>query len=410
MAGDDLRPPPISGHQNTLDGVRAVAALAVLVYHVAANSGDLTAGGWGWLYNGGQVGVPIFFTLSGLLLYRPWAASVLDGRPAPKIGGYLRKRALRILPVFWVVVICFMVTAGRGHIGDAGTWVSLLTLTHTYLPDPWWQSSLGPAHLGQIWSLTVEFAWYLALPLTAAVLAWYARRTDPVDVADRARRLLTGIGAYAALSFAYTLAIYVPEHHPLLGLWLPHYFAWFALGMALAVLTVWARLEPRGPVAVVCATVAGSWGSCWAGAALLYVIASTPATGPLSLAAPDVFWTSALDLVVSGLCALAFVGPVALAPDGHPALERVLGNPVMRFLGRISYSLFLWQMLIIVGWYEWADRMFRGDVATDLPLLLAASIAAATASYYLVERPFQSLAHRRRRPREEPRPEPARSS
>jgi peptidoglycan/LPS O-acetylase OafA/YrhL len=397
--------PPISGHQNTLDGVRAVAAVAVLVYHVASTSGDLTAPGTsGWLYNGGQIGVPIFFILSGMLLYRPWAAAVLDARRTrPRTRTYLRKRALRILPAYWAAVICFMVTAGWSHVTDPGTWLTLLTLTHTYLPDPWWQSSLGPPHLGQIWSLAVEAAWYVSLPATAAVLAWYARRGRDGDVGERARRLLRGLAVYAALSFLYTAAMFVPDHHPLLGLWLPRFLAWFAIGMALAVVTVWARLEPDGPVARLCRTVAGSWGACWTGAALLYVIASTPATGPLDLVSLDVVWTSMLDIVVNGLCAAAFVAPVVLARPGHAALEAVLGNRVMRFLGRISYSLFLWQMLIIVGWYEWADRVFRGDVATDLPLMLAASIAAATVSHHLVERPAQRLARSRSRPRSRPR-------
>ncbi|WP_344590534.1 acyltransferase [Actinomadura vinacea] len=391
--------PPVSGHQDTLDGVRATAALAVLAYHVASTSGDLTeASRWGWLYNGGQIGVPIFFALSGLLLYRPWAAVSLDpGGSKPRVGTYLRKRALRILPAYWAVVVCFMLTAAWSHVTDAGTWLSLLTLTHTYLPEPWWESSLGPAHLGQIWSLAVEAAWYVTLPVTAALLGWYARRGR--DVGERARRLLKAIVGYAVLSFLYTSFLYTAAGHSML--WLPRYFVWFAIGMALAVLTVWARLEPDGAAARVCRTVADSWPACWTGAALLYVIASTPATGPLDLVTQDVVWTSLLDLVVSGLCAAAFVAPVALAPPGHRPLQAILGNPVMRFLGRISYSLFLWQMLIIVGWYEWTDRVFRGDVATDLPLLLAASIAAATVSHHLVERPAQRLA-RGGRPRRAP--------
>ncbi|MFD0685235.1 acyltransferase family protein [Actinomadura fibrosa] len=405
-------PPPISGHQDTLDGLRAVAALAVLVYHVASTAGAVSGTtGAGWLYNGGQVGVPIFFTLSGLLLYRPWAAAVLDGRKAPKAREYFRKRALRILPAYWAVIVCFMLTAGRGHIGDPVTWGSLLTLTQTYLSDPWWKLGLGPPELGQAWSLVVEVSWYLALPLTAAVLGWYARRAPADDVGVRARRLLYGIGAYAALSLPYTAVMFLPGHrHPQMGLWLPRFFCWFAIGMALAVVTVWARLDGRRPVAALCRAVADSWAACWTAAAMLYVVASTPVTGPITLQTPDAFWTSVFDLVLNGLCAAALVAPVALAPAGHPALGAILGNPVMRFLGRISYGLFLWQMLIIVGWYEATDRAFRGEVLTDLPLMAAASIAAATLSYYLVEWPVQRLTRRRRgRPRpDRGRPDPGR--
>ncbi|WP_242903338.1 acyltransferase family protein [Actinomadura terrae] len=392
--------------------MRAVAALAVLVFHVASSAGALlNPAGASWLYNGGQIGVPIFFTLSGLLLYRPWAAATLGGS-APRVGRYFRKRALRILPAYWALVVVYMVTAGRGHIGDPVTWGALLTLTQTYLPHHWWNGDLGPAHLGQAWSLAVEVAWYLFLPPTAALLGWYARRETTGDIGVRARRLLCGIGGYAALSVPFTAVVFQSGTHSQMGLWLPRYFAWFAIGMALAVVTVWARLDERRPVAALCRAVADSWIACWTAAAMLYVIASTPATGPITFLTPDVFWTSLLDLVLSGLCAAALVAPVALAPPGHPGLEAVLGNPVARFLGRISYGLFLWQMLIIVSWYEWTGRLFRGEVATDLPLLAAASVAAATLSLHLVEEPLRRLGLRRspRRDRGREREAPAPSS
>ncbi|WP_433227616.1 acyltransferase family protein [Actinomadura formosensis] len=399
-------PPPISGHQDTIDGLRAVAALAVLVFHVASAAGSIVnPDGPRWLFNGGQVGVPVFFTLSGLLLYRPWAATVLDGRSAPRTVEYLRKRAFRIVPAYWAVIVVYMATAGRDHIGDPVTWVSLLTLTQTYLPDPWWNGPLGPAELGQFWSLVVEVSWYVTLPFTAAVLAWYARRAQTHDAGVRAKRLLTGIGVYASLSFLWTAAMFVPDRHSHLGLWLPRYFVWFAIGMALAVVTVWARLDERRPVAALCRAVSDSWAACWVAAAALYVVAATPAAGPLSLQTPDAFWTSALHLVVFGLCAAALVAPVALAPAGQPALGAILGNRVMRFLGRISYGVFLWQLLIIVSWYDATGRGFQGDVATDLPLMAAASIAAGTLTHYLVEWPVGRLTRRRDRSR----PAPARA-
>ncbi|MDL4814566.1 acyltransferase family protein [Actinomadura opuntiae] len=397
--------PPISGHQDALDGLRAIAALAVLAFHVASASGAITLqGGSGWLFNGGQVGVPIFFTLSGLLLYRPWAAAVLDGRAAPRVGDYLLKRVLRIMPAYWALVVVFMVTSARGHLTDPLTWGSLLTLTQTYLPDPWWGGGLGPARIGQTWSLVVEAGWYALLPLTAPVLSWYARRVPTRDPGVRAKRLLRAIGVYGALSFVYVIFMFVPDRHTQMGLWPPHFFVWFAIGMAMAVVTVWARLDQRRPVAAMCRTVAESWGACWAAAAMLYVVAATPATGPYTLQTPDALWTSVLHLIVYGLVAVALVAPVAFAPPGHPVISAVLGNRVMRFLGRISYGVFLWQMIILLAWYDAADRLFHGNVATDLPLVAMATIAAATLSYYLVERPVMALLRRRRRPRADPDP------
>ncbi|MBE1531344.1 acyltransferase family protein [Actinomadura algeriensis] len=390
-----VAPPQITGHQAPLDGIRAVASLAVLLVHVAGSAGTMTRGeGAGWLFNGGKVGVALFFVLSGMLLYRPWAAATLDGRPPPRSGGYLLKRALRILPAYWVLVVVYMVTAGREYIGDPVSWVSLLTLTQTYLPDPAWTSVLGPSHLLPLWSLTVEVAWYITLPLTAAVLSWCARRARTGDVGVIAKRLLLAIGVYGALSFPFTALAFFPERNTHVGVWLPRYFVWFAIGMALAVVTVWARLDERRPVAALCRSVSDSWAACWAAAAMLFVVGATPVTGPLTLSDPDGFWTATLHLVVFGTCALAFAAPVALAPQGHAIMDRTLANPVMRFLGRVSYGLFLWQMIIIIAWYEAFDRSFRGSVLTDLPVLAAASIAAAALSFYLVERPVQAVQRR----------------
>ncbi|MFL6051344.1 MAG: acyltransferase family protein [Actinoallomurus sp.] len=242
--------PTISGRQDALDGVRAVAALAVLVFHVGADTGhtfrkDATA----WLLSGGGIGVPVFFTLSGLLLYRPWAASLLLGHRGPGTGRYLWRRAVRILPAYWLVAGFVMATILTDHTRDPWTWLKLLTLTYTYDPHPWWGTYLGPSGLGQMWSLTVEAAWYALLPVTAALLAWYARRggTEEPTADRRARRLLRGIAAYAAVSFVFTIFMFTPRMSIQLGVFVPRYFAWFAIGMALSVVTVWARTGAAAP-------------------------------------------------------------------------------------------------------------------------------------------------------------------
>ncbi|HEX2315111.1 MAG TPA: acyltransferase [Thermomonospora sp.] len=378
--------PQISGHQDSLDGIRAVAALSVLVFHVALNAGAVVQGvRGGWVFNGGQVGVAIFFALSGLLLYRPWAHAALGGRPAPATGVYLLKRALRILPAYWMLVAVVMVVAHRDELGDIRSLAGLLTLTHIYDPQEWWGNALGPREMGQAWSLAVEAAWYVALPPTAALLARIAR--PGADVAERARRLLLALGGYAMISFVFTIAMYVPEHRASWGLWPLRYTAWFAVGMAFAVLTVWAREEPDGPAARFCRTIAASWGVCWLAALSLFVIAASPITGPLDLHTFPTAWTSVLHILVFGACAAFFVAPAALAPARHPVMTTVLGNPLMRWLGRISYGVFLWQMAVILAWYETTDRLFRGNLWTDLPLLTAASILAGALGYYLTERP-----------------------
>jgi peptidoglycan/LPS O-acetylase OafA/YrhL len=394
--------PAADEHYDALDGVRAIAAFGVLVLHIGADTGgNLKPGPEAWLLSGGSIAVTVFFTLSGLLLYRPWAVRLLD--PAAdrgvRVGGYYRRRAVRILPAYWALVAYVMIVYLGSHLGDAWTWLRLLTLTYTYDPHPWWGNGLGPEGLWQIWSLTVEVAWYLLLPVTAAILDRYARlreRGTP-DTDRRARRLLRGLGVYAALSFGYSIFMFHPAYQPILGVWLPRYFAWFAIGMALAVVSVRAR---TGSVraARFARTVGRSWGTCWLIAAVLFGIAASPFTGPTDLTTIDTVWTSEFRVLLYGLVAAFAVAPVALAPADEPVMRAVLGNRVMRFLGRISYGVFLWQVPVLIGWSELTGHTpFTGSFLTEFPVVALLSVGVATISFYYVERPALRLASRRRR-------------
>lgn len=202
-----------TGRLAALDGIRALAALAVLVYHVAVETGAALHDGFlGALLSRGDVAVPVFFTLSGFLLYLPHARAVIEGTAAPRAGAYLLRRALRILPAYWLVVAVALPLWSPEHVTDAATWLKLLLLVHVYDPAPWW-SGLGPAGLAQMWSLCVETAFYLVLPLLAAALAWFAARKG-ADPGRRARRLLTALAAISALSYLWTLLVYYPSTAP----------------------------------------------------------------------------------------------------------------------------------------------------------------------------------------------------
>lgn len=401
------RPPKTAEHYDALDGVRAIAAFGVLVLHVGADTGStLKRGVEAWLFSGGAIAVTVFFTLSGLLLYRPWVAQLLDpgsGRTV-RVRDYYRRRALRILPAYWVLVGYVMVVLLSSHLGDAWTWLKLLTLTYTYDSTPWWGNGLGPEGLWQIWSLTVEAAWYVLLPVTAYLLARYARLREKgvPDVDRRALRLLRGIAGYAALSFVYSIFMFHPQYKPLLGVWLPRYFVWFAIGMALAVVSVRARTGSAG-AARFAGTVARSWGTCWLIAAVLYVIAASPLSGPTDLVTIDAVWTSEFRLLLYGLVAVFFVAPVAFAPAGDPVMRTVLGNAVMRFLGRISYGVFLWQVPVLIGWSELTGHTpFTGRFITEFLVIGVLTVGIATISFYYVEQPILRLASRRRSARAAP--------
>ncbi|MDF5751057.1 acyltransferase [Spongiactinospora sp. TRM90649] len=386
--------PAVDGHLGALDGVRAVAALVVLVYHVAAQTGAAFQPGFlGALMSRGDLGVPVFFLLSGLLLYRPWARAAMYGTVGPAARAYLWRRALRILPAYWLVVVVAMLWWGRAR--EPLDWAPLLLLAQNYVPDPWWQG-LGPPGLGQMWSLSVEVGFYLVLPLIAVGLRAFAIKGSG-DPRARARRLLMGIGALASISLLWTIPMHAGDARPELGLWLPRPIIYFCAGMALAVITLWARAEPDPAAGVrrLIAAVAQSWVTCWVIAAMVLAVAATPITGGRFFELQDA-WTDVFETVLYTAFVVALLSPVAFLPARPSALGALLGNGVMRYLGRISYGIFLWQFVVILGYYRLTGQPdFTGDLITGLVVCAVVTIVLADLSYRLVEAPVLRLGGRR---------------
>ncbi|MFI6506923.1 acyltransferase family protein [Streptosporangium sp. NPDC050855] len=418
--------PAIGGHLDAMDGVRAVASFGVLLYHVASTTGaSLREGFLPSLLSRGDIGVPIFFLLSGFLLYRPWARRTVRGTgadrvhgaheragdtgnprdagdaedavAAPDVGDYLWKRALRILPAYWLVVVVALTLWSWPQAADPWKWLPFVLLVQNYVPDPWW-GGVSPPGLGQMWSLSVEMTFYLALPLIAAALHALARRgADPVA---RARLLLGGVCALGAVSPLWAAFSHYPVHRPELGLWLPRLLVYFAAGMALAVVSLWAHAEPDpdAPVRRLTRGIRESWVTCWIIAGLVYVVAASPIAGGRLFEMQDL-WTDLFEMTLYTVFVLALLSPVALQPPGPSPIRSLLGNPVMRYLGRISYGVFLWQFVVIVGWYELTGQeSFSGGLLSTLAVCTALTVLLADLSHRLVEAPALRLHRLRRRP------------
>src|SRR3954469_5255373 len=90
---------------SSLTGVRAVAATLVVATHAAYTTGKYTHGYIGLLYSRMEIGVPMFFVLSGFLLFRPWVQAAVNGRPAPSVRRYAWHRFRRIMPPYVVTVL-----------------------------------------------------------------------------------------------------------------------------------------------------------------------------------------------------------------------------------------------------------------------------------------------------------------
>jgi acetyltransferase len=135
-------------------------------------------------------------------------------------------------------------------------------------------------------------------------------------------------------------------------------------------------------------------GTCWAAAGVLLWLTATPVAGPLTLEP------------IPGLAALvkeaayAVIGSLLLLPAvlGDPragGLAGALAHPVSRFLGRISYGVFLWHLLVLRGVYALTGwEPFSGRLGTAIVLTVAGSVAAATVSWVVLERPALRLAER----------------
>src|SRR3981189_1850523 len=182
-APDALRPPPGHPRFPLVDGLRAVAALSVLVTHTAFLSGFNGHGELGAITARLDVGVALFFVISGFLLYRPFVAARFERRPAPRVTRFARRRALRILPAYWLALTVLAIWPGLAVV-QGGTWWVYYGLLQD-LRVPWIQGGLKAA-----WSLGVEVQFYLLLPLYAIACArWLGGRAPAVQARAEAGAL-----------------------------------------------------------------------------------------------------------------------------------------------------------------------------------------------------------------------------
>lgn len=383
-----LVPPPARSGPDfaALDALRAVGALCVLTTHVAFWSGDYTGNGfWGTLLARLDVGVALFFVLSGFLLARPWLAATADRRPTPATPDYLWKRFLRIAPLYVVTAALALAFVRSNADLSWGDRIATLLMLDTF------RSPLLPGGLTHMWSLAVEVTFYLALP--ALMVALLGRRRVRAARGLRPARVLVGIAALVVVTAWWHLdgAARVSPHTDGAPLqWLPAYLSWFALGLLLALAHV---LHERGAWERLTAPLVALGrqpGSCWALVAGLLLVAATPVAGPSMLDAPTPGQSLTKSLLYAVVGLLVVVTGVFADPASRYA--RGLSHPAARRLGWISFGIFCLHLplLHLVMWATpW--ELFEGHGVPLWLLTLALSLVAAEVSYRLVERPAMRL-------------------
>ena len=353
------------GFVPAVEGMRACAAIGVVITHVAFQTGH-TTGVVGRAFGRFDLAVAVFFALSGFLLWRGQAAAARGLRETPASGHYLRSRIVRIMPgylVAVVVILSLLPDASR----DPVVWLANLTLTQIYVP------LTLTAGLTQMWSLSVEVTFYLALPFLA-----YAARRLPV----RAR--IPVISALALASFAWGLLPFKEQFgvNPLT--WPPAFFSWFAAGMLLAELTVgpvgWVHRLARRRVLTAAIGV------------LAFAVAASPLAGPEGLT-PGTVGQFAVKTAMGAIVAATLVAPLVLDRADTP--HRLLGSTAMVTLGRWSYGLFIWHLAALAMVFPVIGQFpFTGHMPVVLVLTLVFGFAIAAVSYALVESPCREALRR----------------
>jgi peptidoglycan/LPS O-acetylase OafA/YrhL len=299
--------------------------------------------------------------LSGFLLFGPWVKAAASGGPPPSVRRYAWHRVRRIMPAYIVtILVAFIVyhfrTAGPnpGH-----TWMGLfrnLTLTQIYT-DHYLYSYLHQG-LTQMWSLAVEVAFYVALPLlTYLLLVVLCRRRW------RPALLLSGLAGLALLTPAWLILVHTTDWLPDGSkLWLPTYLAWFVGGMMLAV------LQPMGVRAYAMA--------CIPLALVCYFIVSTPIAGEPTTS-PNELREALFKAGFYAVIATLMVAPLALGDRGLYA--RFLATRPMVFLGEISYEIFLIHLvtmeLVMVEIVRY--RIYTGSIVMVFTVTLVVTVPLA---------------------------------
>jgi peptidoglycan/LPS O-acetylase OafA/YrhL len=343
-----------------IDGLRAVAAIGVLLTHAAISAGLVTSGAHGFRYAQRlEVGVTIFFVISGFVLFRPF----LEHRERP-LGSYAVRRALRIVPAYWIALTVSAVILGRHEVWDK-------PLVFYGFGQIYSQTTL-PQGLIQAWTLDVEVTFYVFLPFWA----WLLRRATPRQEAWA----LVGL-ALASLAWKGAFVWSGSASKVVITPWLnslPAYLDQFALGMGLALLST-RRTRIAVPPLVL-----------WGVALVAFWAVSVKIGIGHALFEPYDRWQYMGRHVLYTVIGVSLVAAAVFATPKRGVVGRVLGNRVAAWLGLVSYGLYLWHVTVLQALedlgFQRSLHFHPFVVVTVVTLALTCAIAAL--SWYFAERPL----------------------
>ncbi|WZO97582.1 acyltransferase [Isosphaeraceae bacterium EP7] len=349
----DSIPSELRGHVPALDGLRGLAVLLVLVFHIA-QSEVAPSGGIARAFYGatriGQTGVDLFFVLSGFLI----TGILYDTKASPRyFFNFYGRRTLRIFPLYYgVLIAAFVLTPALFGIGPVGVnpiwlWTYTANLPATF--------GVEGGTFGHFWTLAIEEQFYLVWP--AVIFAFGRRRLMGVCLGciAGAAAIRVVMEIYGFSSFTFTLA-----------------------RMDSLTLGAWLALAARGPLGM-----AG-----WRGKAWVTSIVTAGLAAPIYLANSgsgaawlQVFKYSLIGVFYGSILVLAVTSRWAAVP---------FRSAMLRWLGKYSYGLYVFHPLFIML----AARMTMGmldpgwALASRVGIIVAGSMATAWLSWHLYEKRF----------------------
>lgn len=393
-----------------LDGVRAWAIIFVIIFHMSYTTGNNL---WDWRTNplasslavAGYSGVSLFFVLSGFLLFLPYAKALLFAGRWPLARSFYVRRALRIWPGYYLSLFALVLLSARQYLQPAN--LSKLGLFVVFYMDsirPTFRQLNGP-----YWTLAVEWQFYMIMPLLMLGILLVVRHIR-LEWRLRAVTLcLCGLMAWGlgvrffGLYFSAhpTATVLVPRSILNIVLFfsfgiIGKYTEEFAVGMLGALIYVYAQsLPPTHPFVQKLHQVS-LW--LWGTGILLLVFCAmwnfqsnpqTPAWPFLNPLVPYFTWLSDMSLAIAyGMCIMAIL-------FGPYAFQRLFVWKPLRWIGLISYSLYIWHLpLLTFGRYllpNYAHLNNYAAYAFSWACVLVLAVPFCVFYYAWVERPGMKL-------------------
>ncbi len=360
--------PPRSRFRPDIEGLRAIAVLAVVLFHAGVPG-----------IGGGFIGVDVFYVISGFLITGLLRREV-SARGTVGLRGFYGARARRLLPASALVGVITAIGSAvllpplqvKTVLGD-GIASALYVSNYRFLLDDtdYFSNEMPPSPFLHYWSLGVEEQFYLVWPALIIGTAWVVRRKFSRIHSSSERPYLVILALVTAVSFALSFAATQPV--PAVAFFSLPTRAWeLAIG-GLVALTAgqWSRI-PAMPAAVL----------GWAGLAVIFL-----GCVRLNSAMPYPY--------VAALCPVLGSAVVIGAGCAAPSLgvERALSLPPVRAIGRVSYSWYLWHWPVLLLAPPLLGHPL-GLVGRVIAVIVSGGLAALTLR--LVENPFRLSASMRR--------------